>query len=40
MPEIDFFDDKAGKPVGMHRFTGRWSTAVFGNSEGDLQMLQ
>ena len=39
-PEIDFVDDKAGKPVGIHRFIGRRPIAAFGNSDGDLQMLQ
>jgi len=39
-PEIDFIDDKAGKPVGIHRFIGRRPIAAFGNSDGDLQMLQ
>jgi phosphoserine phosphatase len=40
LPEIDFFDDKAGKPVGIHKFIGRRPIAAFGNSDGDLQMLQ
>jgi phosphoserine phosphatase len=40
LPEIDFIDDKAGKPVGMHKFIGRRPIAAFGNSDGDLQMLQ
>ncbi len=40
LPEIDFVDDKAGKPVGIHRFIGRRPIAAFGNSDGDLQMLQ
>ncbi len=39
-PEISFVDDKAGKPVGIHRFIGRRPIAAFGNSDGDLQMLQ
>jgi hypothetical protein len=39
-PEIDFVDDKAGKPVGIHKFVGRRPIAAFGNSDGDLQMLQ
>jgi haloacid dehalogenase-like hydrolase len=39
-PEIDFIDDKAGKPVGIHKFVGRRPIAAFGNSDGDLQMLQ
>ena len=40
LPEIDFIDDKAGKPVGIHKFIGRRPIAAFGNSNGDLQMLQ
>jgi hypothetical protein len=39
-PEISFVDDKAGKPVGIHHFIGRRPIAAFGNSDGDLQMLQ
>ena len=40
LPEIDFIDDKAGKPAGIHKFIGRRPIAAFGNSDGDLQMLQ
>jgi len=40
LPEIDFIDDKAGKPVGIHRYIGRRPIAAFGNSDGDLQMLE
>lgn len=40
LPKIDFIDDKAGKPVAIHRFIGRRPIAAFGNSDGDLQMLQ
>jgi phosphoglycolate phosphatase-like HAD superfamily hydrolase len=40
LPEIDFIDDKAGKPVGINKFIGRRPIAAFGNSDGDLQMLQ
>jgi hypothetical protein len=40
LPEIDFIDDKAGKPVGIHKFIGRRPIAAFGNSDGDLEMLQ
>ena len=40
LPEIDFIDDKAEKPVGIHKFIGRRPIAAFGNSDGDLQMLQ
>ena len=37
---MDFIDDKAGKPVGIHQHIGRRPIASFGNSDGDLQMLQ
>jgi hypothetical protein len=40
LPEIDFVDDKAGKPVGIQMHIGRRPIAAFGNSDGDLQMLQ
>ncbi|MBI1282708.1 MAG: haloacid dehalogenase-like hydrolase [Thiobacillus sp.] len=40
LPEIDFVDDKAGKPAGIQRHIGRRPIAAFGNSDGDLQMLQ
>lgn len=40
LPEIAFVDDKAGKPVGIHSHIGRRPIAAFGNSDGDLQMLQ
>ena len=39
-PTIEFVDDKEGKPVGIYRFIGRRPVAVFGNSDGDLAMLQ
>jgi hypothetical protein len=40
LPEVDFVDDKTGKPVGINKFIGRRPIAVFGNSDGDLEMLQ
>ena len=40
LPAVDFVDDKAGKPVGIQRFIGRRPLAAFGNSDGDLEMLQ
>ena len=40
LPEIFFIDDKSGKPVGIQKFIGRRPIAAFGNSDGDLQMLQ
>ena len=39
-PELDFIVDKAGKPVAINKFIGRRPIASFGNSDGDLQMLQ
>ncbi len=35
-----FIDDKSGKPVAIHQFLGRRPIACFGNSDGDLQMLE
>lgn len=40
LPEINFIDDKAGKPVGINLHIGKRPIAAFGNSDGDLQMLQ
>jgi len=40
IPELNFIDDKAGKPVGINLHIGRRPIAAFGNSDGDLQMLQ
>jgi len=40
LPEINFIDDKAGKPVGIQQHIGRRPVVSFGNSDGDLQMLQ
>ena len=39
-PKIAFVDDGPGKPVGIYRQLGRRPIAAFGNSDGDLQMLQ
>lgn len=39
-PKIGFIDDKAGKPVAIHQFIGKRPILAFGNSDGDLQMLQ
>ena len=39
-PELTHHDDKAGKPVGIQRHIGRRPIAAFGNSDGDLAMLQ
>ncbi len=40
LPEVNFINDKAGKPVGINQHIGRRPIAAFGNSDGDLQMLQ
>ena len=40
LPEVNFIDDKAGKPIGINEAIGRRPIAAFGNSDGDLQMLQ
>jgi hypothetical protein len=40
LPEVDFIDDKVGKPVSIHKFIGRRPIFAFGNSDGDHQMLQ
>jgi phosphoglycolate phosphatase-like HAD superfamily hydrolase len=40
LPKIEFVDDGPGKPVGINRFIGRRPILAFGNSDGDLQMLQ
>jgi phosphoserine phosphatase len=39
-PKVDFVDDGPGKPVGIYRAIGHRPVAAFGNSDGDLQMLQ
>jgi phosphoglycolate phosphatase-like HAD superfamily hydrolase len=40
LPELDFIDDKDGKPVGINQHIGQRPIAAFGNSDGDLEMLQ
>lgn len=40
LPEVNFIDDKEGKPVAINQHIGRRPIAAFGNSDGDLQMLQ
>src|SRR5271163_2316397 len=40
LPEINFIDDGPGKPIGINEHIGRRPIAAFGNSDGDLQMLQ
>jgi phosphoglycolate phosphatase-like HAD superfamily hydrolase len=40
LPEINFIDDKAGKPVGIEQYIGRRPILAFGNSDGDFEMLE
>ena len=40
LPEVDFIDDKAGKPIGINEAIGLRPIAAFGNSDGYLEMLQ
>jgi hypothetical protein len=40
LPEVNFIDDKTGKPVGINEHIGRRPIAAFGNSDGDRQMLE
>ena len=40
LPALDYFDDKEAKPIAIQRHIGRRPIAAFGNSDGDLQMLQ
>ena len=40
LPAVEFIDDKEGKPTAIQKFIGRRPIAAFGNSDGDLQMLQ
>ena len=40
LPEMDFIDDKEGKPVGIHKYIGKKPVFSSGNSDGDLQMMQ
>lgn len=40
LPEINFNDDKGGKPVAINQFVGKRPIAAFGNSDGDRQMLE
>ncbi len=39
-PALDFYDDKAVKPVAIRHFIGRRPIACFGNSDGDREMMQ
>jgi phosphoglycolate phosphatase-like HAD superfamily hydrolase len=40
LPEVNFIDDKAGKPIGIEQSIGRRPVAAFGNSDGDYEMLR
>jgi hypothetical protein len=40
LPELNFNDDKGGKPVGILEHIGRHPIAAFGNSDGDREMLE
>jgi phosphoglycolate phosphatase-like HAD superfamily hydrolase len=40
LPEVQFVDDKAGKPIGIETFIGRRPVMAFGNSDGDREMLE
>jgi haloacid dehalogenase-like hydrolase len=40
LPELNFIDDKEGKPVGIQQHIGRCPVMAFGNSDGDFQMLE
>jgi phosphoglycolate phosphatase-like HAD superfamily hydrolase len=40
LPQVNFINDNVGKPVAINMHIGRRPIAAFGNSDGDLQMLQ
>lgn len=40
LPELNFNDDKKGKPIAINRHIGRIPVFASGNSDGDLQMMQ
>lgn len=40
LPELNFIDDKEGKPVGIHQHIGRRPIFAAGNSDGDFAMLE
>jgi phosphoglycolate phosphatase-like HAD superfamily hydrolase len=40
LPELNFNDDKEGKPVGIHQYIGKRPVFAGGNSDGDYAMLQ
>jgi phosphoglycolate phosphatase-like HAD superfamily hydrolase len=39
LPELNFIDDKEGKPIGIHQHIGKQPVFAAGNSDGDYQML-
>ncbi len=39
LPELNFIDDKEGKPVGIYQYIGKRSVFAAGNSDGDYAML-
>ncbi len=40
LPEVNFIDDRAGKPIGINQFIGKRPIMAFGNSDGDYEMLR
>jgi phosphoserine phosphatase len=40
LPELNFIDDKTGKPIGINQHIGRRPIMAFGNSDGDFEMLE
>jgi hypothetical protein len=40
LPDVDFIDDKAGKPAGIQKFIGRRPIFAAGNSDGDREMIE
>jgi phosphoglycolate phosphatase-like HAD superfamily hydrolase len=40
LPELDFVNDNVGKPAAIQKHIGRRPIASFGNTDGDLEMLQ
>lgn len=40
LAELDFIDDKEGKPINIHKIIGKKPIFCAGNSDGDLAMMQ
>ena len=40
LPELNSIDDNGGKPININLQIGRRPILAFGNSDGDLEMLQ